>query len=146
MTREHARALVIGHLREREHRVLHPERIDEAATDLVAEAHARDLVDHASKEHKTGIGVFESAAGFGDEREAAGDVFIELVGAHRLLPVTPRVIRHEAGRHRESVTKCEGGGRNVGGDRVIEAQLALVTKREDRRGRERLRHRRNARD
>ena len=98
------------------------------------------------------VRVLERGPGRPGERRACGEEPLERVERQALLPVAPRIVGREAGRHRQEVPDRDrrrvgrrrrpaGQRGHVHAHRVVEPEAALVAQQQDGRRRERLGHR-----
>ena len=135
-------------------RVGQAERLQQALADHVLVRVGADVGDHLAEQREADVRVVEGHAGHACMRLRRGHELEVLRGWHRLEAVGPRVILRIAGAHRQQIAQRRGRAvgrrqrqflqlRDVVGDRVVEAQAALVTQQQDHRRDEALCHRRD---
>ena len=128
-----------------------------SVADVVRVRLARDGGDDPAQDRVAEIGVLELGSRRPVEPHAAGQEAAELLQRQALLPVAPRIVGREAGRHREQVPDRHAGrvrrhrrpAAQLGDvllGRVVELEHAVVAQRQDRGRGEALGHRRDAED
>src|SRR6202042_3346916 len=77
----------------------HAERAEQAVADVVRVGHARDGGDDPPQDRVTEVGVLEPGAWRPVEAHSTGQEAGEVLQRQALLPVAPRIVGGEAGRH-----------------------------------------------
>ena len=132
----------------------HAQRHEQAVAHDLAVLDARHVGDDAAQDPVAQVGVVEDGPRRPRERRAGGQQLRKPVERKTLLAIAPRVVRRQAGRHREQLAQRHrvrvGRGRRpvrqlryVGRHGVVQTEAALVAQQQDRRRREGLGHRRD---
>ena len=132
----------------------HPERREDPVADEVAVLLPAGRRDDPPEDPVAEVRVLERGPGRPGERRTRRQEPLERVKRQALLPVAPRIVGREPGRHRQEVADrdrrrvgrwwCPAGQRgHVQAHRVVEPEATLVAQQEDGRRRERLGHRRD---
>ena len=130
----------------------HAERHQDPVADELAVLLPSRVGDHPAQDPVAEVRVLERRARRPRQRRVRREEALEGVERQPLLAVAPRIVGGEAGRHREQLADRHGRrvarrrapgreGGDVGRDRIVESQPALVAQQEERGRRERLRHR-----